>query len=382
MKSKERARIAIPSVNRADRLGTVAAEFAPFTTRNDSNLNNVILLSRHRRIGETETPPPATAEKQAAAPAISLPEQCSDDAAAPAIEVSAEERPSPASQEQRARRMPLLLSALLLHLAVLAFLLRDPPPLASVGLESISVEIVLGADTPAGLASTPSEFESAPSEAAEETLKEAETVQKEPEPEQQQPVAEETPAEEKPVEETPNEPPPTEVAAQPEPAPEPEPVPEPEPTPEPKPAETQAVIVPEKPVTPPVKPEPKVTEKPRPKKTVPKRTASAPSSAASSGIGEGRSSLDRNYPGMVAAHLARHKRFPPEARASGNGGTATVSFSLDGSGRVTSVRLSRSSGVASLDAETQAMVRRASPFPAPPSGRTMSFTVPVNFNLR
>jgi outer membrane biosynthesis protein TonB len=28
------------------------------------------------------------------------------------------------------------------------------------------------------------------------------------------------------------------------------------------------------------------------------------------------------------------------------------------------------------------MVRRASPFPAPPTGQTMTFTVPVNFDLR
>ena len=42
----------------------------------------------------------------------------------------------------------------------------------------------------------------------------------------------------------------------------------------------------------------------------------------------------------------------------------------------------RGSGVASIDAETQAMVRRASPFPAPPSGRSMTFTVPVRFYLQ
>jgi TonB family protein len=38
--------------------------------------------------------------------------------------------------------------------------------------------------------------------------------------------------------------------------------------------------------------------------------------------------------------------------------------------------------VASFDAESLAMVKRASPFPAPPSGQSVNFTVPVNFSLR
>jgi len=59
-----------------------------------------------------------------------------------------------------------------------------------------------------------------------------------------------------------------------------------------------------------------------------------------------------------------------------------VSFSIDGSGRVTSVRLVRGTGAPSLDREAQAMPRKASPFPAPPSGKTMNFTVPVNFRPR
>jgi hypothetical protein len=45
-------------------------------------------------------------------------------------------------------------------------------------------------------------------------------------------------------------------------------------------------------------------------------------------------------------------------------------------------RLAHSAGIASLDQEVQAMVRRASPFPAPPAGHAMTFTVPVSFQLR
>jgi len=35
-----------------------------------------------------------------------------------------------------------------------------------------------------------------------------------------------------------------------------------------------------------------------------------------------------------------------------------------------------------LDQEILAMVRRASPFPAPPDGQPKSFTVPLNFTAR
>ena len=82
------------------------------------------------------------------------------------------------------------------------------------------------------------------------------------------------------------------------------------------------------------------------------------------------------------AHLARHQRFPPDARARGDQGTATVSFSLDGGGRVTRVSLNRGTGFAALDQEVQGMVRRASPFPAPPDGRGLSVTVPVSFRIQ
>ena len=98
--------------------------------------------------------------------------------------------------------------------------------------------------------------------------------------------------------------------------------------------------------------------------------------------GAGHSSRDSNYPGLVSAHLRRYKQYPADARSRGDRGSASVTFSLSGSGGVTSVRLARASGVASIDQEVQAMVRRASPFPAPPDGRPVSFTVPVSFDLQ
>ena len=213
---------------------------------------------------------------------------------------------------------------LMAHSAVLLAFMGHTKPQASVGLESISVEIVLGAQTAAGLASAPSENEAAASE----------------------PQSEPTPPEPEVTEKTPD---------------------------TPQPVIEAEALKRSKPV-----------EKPRPQKTQPKKqaAATAPASTASSGIGQGRSSVDSNYLGLVAAHLARHKRFPPEASATGSTGVATIAFTIDGQGNYISAWLAQSSGVASLDTETQELVRRASPFPAPPSGQETSFTVPVNFSLK
>jgi protein TonB len=97
-------------------------------------------------------------------------------------------------------------------------------------------------------------------------------------------------------------------------------------------------------------------------------------------MGVGRSDHDTNYPGLVAAHLRRYQQYPSDAHGRGDQGTATVTFNLDGSGRVTSARLAHGSGIASLDQEVQAMVRRASRFPLR-RAVVQSFTVPVRFRL-
>ena len=59
-----------------------------------------------------------------------------------------------------------------------------------------------------------------------------------------------------------------------------------------------------------------------------------------------------------------------------------MTFSLNGSGQVTSVSVGGRTGVASLDAELAAMVRRANPFPKPPIGQSMTFSVPVSFRMQ
>ena len=301
------------------------------------------------------------------------------------------ERPAPAvlKQDRRVWMLVLLLGSFTAHAGVYWLLNREPPPLASIGIQSISVEIVLGTDVPAGRTDQDAKSEQEPAQLSKPPAQE--TAQPEAQQESLQQVEPEPSA-------------PAEIGRA-----------------DTGPAEAAAAVTStEQPPTPSV-PAPPVLVAPRAKNAVPplpaaaakRQTAPAPHpkqqtapaphakqqhparqrqamlsatagapAISDNGVGRGRSDADTNYRGLVAAHLARYKRFPADARSRGDQGLASVSFSLDGAGRVTSVAIVRGSGFASLDQEVQGMVHRASPFPAPPSGRSMSFTVPVSFRLQ
>ncbi len=84
----------------------------------------------------------------------------------------------------------------------------------------------------------------------------------------------------------------------------------------------------------------------------------------------------------LMAHLERRKRYPAGARQRREEGTAHVRFAIDDGGNVRSVELVRSSGHPELDEAVVALVRRASPVPAPPPGAPHEITAPVRFNIR
>jgi protein TonB len=299
-----------------------------------------------------------------------------DNSAKPAPPVVCDQatRPCPffAAFDWRRQWPLLLLGSMAAHAGVFAWFLQEPPPKASIGLEVIAIEMVLGAHSEAGTADTSGEMatdsayspdigepDDTKTELAEQPVQDVQQdtrpdIQEEPKPA----VQEETR-------------PQMQAAAPPVPLPEPELAVDPEPKKKPP---VEAVKKIPTPVAKPIK------EKGEAKR----QRIAAPSqhSAAANSIGRGRSDADANYRGVVIAHLSRHKQFPAEARNRGETGVASVTFSINGSGVVTSVRLARSSGSAILDREVQAMVRRASPFPPPPSRQAMSFTAPVNFNLR
>ena len=76
---------------------------------------------------------------------------------APLHDVARSERPAPYTPDRDQRRLIVGLFALslILHGGLYFVFRRAPEPMASVALEAISVEIVLGGNTPAGLATTP-----------------------------------------------------------------------------------------------------------------------------------------------------------------------------------------------------------------------------------
>jgi periplasmic protein TonB len=84
---------------------------------------------------------------------------------------------------------------------------------------------------------------------------------------------------------------------------------------------------------------------------------------------------------QLVAQLERHKRYPPQAH--GKVGEARLAFSIDRTGRVLASRIVHSSGSDALDREALALVRRAAPFPPPPTGLPddrLSFVVPIRYH--
>lgn len=113
-------------------------------------------------------------------------------------------------------------------------------------------------------------------------------------------------------------------------------------------------------------------------------SGSSGSGKSGSGGSDGQASTN-NYYGRIATWLARHKRYPTQARRLRQEGTVKVTFTITRSGRVVSQRIVQSSGYELLDKEVQAMLERASPLPRIPSslGRSnLTITLPVAFALR
>ncbi len=123
------------------------------------------------------------------------------------------------------------------------------------------------------------------------------------------------------------------------------------------------------------KPKPKAAAVPKtsaPKKVDAPRAPVARAAQSSRGVS---SVSPATWQARLQGHLERHKRAP----AGGGAGVVGLAFGIDGAGNVTSARIVRSSGNAALDQAALAMVRRASPVPAPPPGVQRKIVVPVRF---
>jgi len=135
---------------------------------------------------------------------------------------------------------------------------------------------------------------------------------------------------------------------------------------------------------------PEQKEKPKPIKDKPKPIAEKPPQPSAdpaprtTAPPEAAQAARANYMGLLSAHLQRFKQYPPAARAAGEQGVATLSFTVSRNGRVSDGRIVKSSGSAKLDAETLAMLRRAQPLPSFPPEMTqsaLSFAAPIRFSL-
>jgi protein TonB len=98
---------------------------------------------------------------------------------------------------------------------------------------------------------------------------------------------------------------------------------------------------------------------------------------------ENRSKAIPTWRAAIAVLLERNKRYPDDAKNAR--GIAEIVFSIDRRGHLVSSRISKTSGSVALDREAIEMIKRAQPFPPPPtdvSGSEVSLTVPVKFNVR
>ena len=103
------------------------------------------------------------------------------------------------------------------------------------------------------------------------------------------------------------------------------------------------------------------------------------SASPSAGVALPSPAVQSSWKSELIAHLNRYKRYP--AGANGNG-VASVTFSINASGRVMAARLGGSAGESALDQEAVAIVNRASPMPAPPAGMgsLVTLSVPIRFS--
>jgi protein TonB len=106
----------------------------------------------------------------------------------------------------------------------------------------------------------------------------------------------------------------------------------------------------------------------------------------------GGASSSRSAAKAEAAYLAalrraisRHQRYPDDARRRRRTGVVTLSFVVQGDGRIRQVRVTKSSGDASLDeAAMQALQRlnRFKPIPANIGRSEWPMRVPIRFDLK
>ena len=118
---------------------------------------------------------------------------------------------------------------------------------------------------------------------------------------------------------------------------------------------------------------------------IPEQTAAIPVAPTQGKLKPSNSNAVPTWSRKVAMLLERTIRYPAAAERRGQTGVVQVFFSLDRQGHLVDSRVVRSSGVAVLDEEALALLRRAQPLPPPPPefpGEPVTLIVPIRFNLK
>ena len=91
-----------------------------------------------------------------------------------------------------------------------------------------------------------------------------------------------------------------------------------------------------------------------------------------------------SYSSLLANAIAKYKQYPKIAQMRGWQGTVIADLEIDSKGAVISIKIKKSSTYEVLDNEALEMIRKASPFPAPPEslrGKNFNVLVPISFKL-
>ncbi|MCX4187564.1 energy transducer TonB [Methylophaga sp. OBS4] len=208
----------------------------------------------------------------------------------------------------------------------------------------------------------------------EKTEPVVEPEEKMPEPEPEPIIEEPEPAPEpikKPEPVQPKQQTETKVKATPKPQPEPESEPEKEIEPEPEPVKqlevTQQTVA-------------RATADAKPRKARQKQTTGQ-SNAVTNG---GQTAARQSYFSLLAATLAKHKRYPAASRRRGEEGIVKLFFVLDRNGKILDYKITESSGSRRLDDAVLSMLKKAEPlppFPAEMSQPQLEVNVPIAFQL-
>ncbi|MBA1144012.1 energy transducer TonB [Mesorhizobium neociceri] len=142
----------------------------------------------------------------------------------------------------------------------------------------------------------------------------------------------------------------------------------------------------------------KAVEKPKPKPKKEKKEKAAPAKAVVTASVDAKAAAKASAPkasqlsgssvsaskwnSQLIGWINRHKRYPSAARSRRAVGTANVTFVVSASGKVTSVRLTRSSGDADLDRAALSILQGATVPVPPPEKAGTAVVAPLMFTLR